>query len=242
MASFSPDGRLLALVTDKTVAGAAGGAKGTQWHHELTILEAGEGRILARRPVTLKHQLQGYQFAFRPDGKSVALPVPLATAPAGDLPRTVQIWEAADGWQGRILPLLSEGSAATAITALAFSPDGRRLAVWRRNRVSLCDGGTGEILHTFPGGFGYPWGAVFTADGKRLFLRSDHGEQLEIKVWDTDTGRELLTLPLRRDAERNAELSLHPDGPRLLIPASEPGGPVEVEFLNGAPLDEPGGR
>jgi WD40 repeat protein/tetratricopeptide (TPR) repeat protein len=120
---------------------------------------------------------------------------------------------------------------------VAFSPDGRRLATAGTN-LAIRDAATGRLLVKLAGGQHNPRGVAFAPDGKRLasvdFSRvapppGPDREPYEVKVWDTDTGREVLTFihshqspPRRRTdsgysilSESPPRLAFHPDGRRL---------------------------
>src|SRR5262249_33229029 len=77
------------------------------------------------------------------------------------------------------------------VAALAFSPDGGRLAVAGfRRRVEVWDTTTGELLHTLPHS-GLVLGVAFHPDGRRL---ASAGEDKVVRVWDATTGLEVLGL------------------------------------------------
>jgi Tol biopolymer transport system component len=127
---------------------------------------------------------------------------------------------------------------ADPITRVAFSPDGKRLASVAGygpgaivgGEIKVWDAETGQELHTLPaGGFSM----AFSPDGRRIAgagkppmtMRGVGGPSGsgEVKVWDAETGRELLTLQGHTSDVRNVAFS--PDGQRL---ASAGGGEVRV--------------
>jgi WD40 repeat protein len=189
---FSGDGRRLAtFACDRSAPGRP---------HEIKLWDADTGRPLAG--------LEGtgalYSLAFSPEGRWLA---------TGKEDGTVEVVD----WEGG-KKVSTRRDHKGAVTALAFSRDGRRLAsaavgdqavrivdtaTWgRRERVEavapglLCD-------------------LAFTHDGKRLAGISRD----VVKLWDVRTGEELLTLrgaPQRqRDPAFNARLAFSPDGRRL---------------------------
>ena len=168
--------------------------------HEITVWDAATGKPLA----ALAGRGQLYRAAFSPDGRWLAL-----GGDAGEL-RLLD-------WGGGIhQDLRGHGSA---VTALAFSPDGGRLAtaeaeggvvkIWR-----LDAGKSPRALKTLPA----PpllCDLTFSPDGCRL---AGISRDL-VKMWDVRTGHEVLTLwgaPQRHwDPAFNPRVRFSPDGKRL---------------------------
>lgn len=94
------------------------------------------------------------------------------------------------------------GGAGFGETGVVCSPDGRHAAVPVNGEVQLWDLDAGKLRHTLTGhgGQGTDVIAVFNSDGSRLFTvlpsrsNTGGGGMSPIHVWDTATGRELLTL------------------------------------------------
>jgi WD40 repeat protein/serine/threonine protein kinase len=185
--AFSPDGKRLA-------------SRGKVW-------DAQTGQEL----LTVKHSgVRGV--AFSPDGKR------LASAGFWDL--TVKVWDAQKKDQEKLtLQATGEG-------CVAFSPDGRRLATGSDdNTVKVWDAATGQQSLTLKGHTVPVLSVAFSPDGKRLASggggsRGPSGgwgttgkDRAEAKVWDAQTGRELLALQVSSDFV--AGLAFSPDGKRL---------------------------
>jgi WD40 repeat protein len=78
------------------------------------------------------------------------------------------------------------------VVALAFNPDGTRLATANYGRrVDVWDTTTGGLVYKLPHPGGFALGVAFSPDGRRLASAS---EDKIVRVWDPTTGREVLGL------------------------------------------------
>src|SRR5262249_16780077 len=112
------------------------------------------------------------------------------------------------------------------IGAVAFSPDGRRLAstCWidpQRTvleQVKIWDMETGKEILTLGAGAGHRRvsAVAFSPDGRRVATGSE-GAPNAVRVWDADTGRELQALTLDWNP---AAVAYSPDGRRLAASSS----------------------
>jgi hypothetical protein len=96
------------------------------------------------------------------------------------------------------------------VAAVAFSPDGRTLAVGQRDEVALVDVATRTVKKRLAGKFGQVDSLAFSPDGQRLAIG---GYQL-LQLWDPAAAKLARDLPGHRGVVTDVEFS--PDGQQLV--------------------------
>ena len=166
MGRFSPDGKLLAVVTsDKP--------------EEVRLCDVETGRDLRR--VALASRL--VRLAFSPDGKQ------LATTERDNAVRLYDV-ETGDRVWSHVVHLTNIYENYT--SAVAFSPDGKVVAAGATdNHIYLISAATGEETGQLTGHHWYPWALAFTANSRMLY---SSGWDPAIRRWDV-AARKQVVLP-----------------------------------------------
>jgi WD40 repeat protein/serine/threonine protein kinase len=134
----------------------------------------------------------------------------LLASAGGD--KRVKIWDVTQDPEVRVIARGGE-----LVQALAFHPDGTRLAatgLW----VALWDTETGKLVRSFKNLLvNTAVSAVaISPDGKQLASRSPDLKETTLKIWDTDTGKQLCAWALdKKDFGIISHLEFSPDGKRL---------------------------
>ncbi len=118
----------------------------------------------------------------------------------------VNIWDRSTG------ALLASNQIAVATSVGRFSPSGRQIAIGSTNgAVTVLDGLTATIVHSFRAHTNVIASLEFSADGTRLLTASTDGSA---GIWDSSCGKLLAPLMRHRGPVRTAEFSR--DGKRLV--------------------------
>jgi WD40 repeat protein len=140
--------------------------------------------------------------AFAPDSRTLATATPATKDSA-----SVTLWDLASLRQKAELPARAD--------SLVFLPDGRTLAAFHADEVTLWDIESRKLRLGFKLSRQVDsspvdlWPIAFSADGKLLCL----GDDLLVHVWDTTTGKHVAALKGHRQPVRRIAFS--PDGKTL---------------------------
>jgi WD40 repeat protein/serine/threonine protein kinase/DNA-binding XRE family transcriptional regulator len=219
---YSPDGKMIAASSDKTIVvwdAKTGKQLVTLVGHTDYINSidfSGDGTLLASAGLdgtvriwdlasgkalfTLQEPgLYFFSVAYSPDGTRLA---------AGDGFGLGIVWDATTGEK-----LFTVSFDDLTIFGAAFSPDGKRLALANRfGTIRIWDAVTGNELLTLKGNIGRVNAVTFSPDGKFIATANDDGTA---RVWDAITGVNLLTLPV--ESTGAGDVSFSPDGKRLAV-------------------------
>jgi hypothetical protein len=212
-AIFSPDGKVLAVVSDSQKAIQLWDT--TRWkqkrvfrNFEDTIWDVsfspdGKQVGVVSRAITILDVASGAQVnsveatalvAFSPDGKTLA---------AGSFTGPIQLWDLSSG---QLLHTLEETVSNYGSGSIAFSPDGKLLAAGggEDQTAQIWDVASGKLLTTLKGHTGMVNKVSFSQDGKKLATGGLDGAVI---VWDTDTWGKLRELAAHTDFVEGIALS-----------------------------------
>jgi WD40 repeat protein len=140
------------------------------------------------------------------DGKRIA-----TVHDGGGKATLIRVWDATSGKQ---LWEFNNAKGEQTVHAVAFSPDGKRLATGTHDaRVKLFDTATGKLLTTLADGKERMTKLDWSADGKRLAaLQRGPKNTAKVSVWDVATEKIAGVVGPLREVDR---ITLSPDGKRL---------------------------
>jgi eukaryotic-like serine/threonine-protein kinase len=151
--------------------------------------------------------------AISADGRMLAAPL------VADGRTVVRLWDIDSGQK------LRDIATESPVRSLAFGPSGRGVLVLTDDRGEgvrtatgkAYDTSTGDVLVSVRGVFGRAVRIAYRPDGRRLAISAEIQETQtgEVKVWDTESQRELMTMRLPETAPR--ALRFTPDGHKLIM-------------------------
>lgn len=200
--AFSPDGKRL----------AGHSQRGTARVGAVRVWEVVTGKELLHIPTNSA----GHTIAFSPDGKLLAF----------DVEYTVRLCQSDTGkellkLEGHQEVISNRGITSGYLNALAFSPDGKRLASAScDNMARIWDATTGKTLQVLEGHAGFVNTVAFFPDGKTVVTGGEDGT---IRCWHVATGEQRNRIQAhgigkRQDGDRRKDvfaLSFSPDGKKL---------------------------
>jgi len=172
--AFSPDGKLLACGSDKTVK----------------VWDAATGRELLSLG---KHTTHVHDLAWTPDGRRLVSASGLELE-SGKVAKwgEIKIWDTRTG-----TCRFTASAKGHGFCGIAVSPDGKHLLTGTApgqalgGEIKVWDLETYRVTKSFPGHTGDIQALAYSPDGSRIASNDNQGT---VKVWDPRTGKELLSL------------------------------------------------
>jgi WD40 repeat protein/DNA-binding SARP family transcriptional activator len=234
--AFSPDGRLLAMTTDREVVviDLATGEKAydlPESGESQDLAWSPDGRYIAAASVSAGGQVWdaatgAFRFALVghiKEVQAVAWSPDSSRLATGSVDGAATVWQIQNGG-ARLLLSLAARETKSGIVGVAFSPDGTRLMAGGEDSaagVKIWDvGRSGDAeWANLPGPYDYPDDVEFMPDGRRLAASSEWGS---VTVWDLETVHALRTIGPRRDSGASdgsvpPAFDVSPDGRTIAI-------------------------
>lgn len=218
----SRDGRTLAAVNDESVAFRRDGGRPVLGRFPDLVGRASGPRLSDDGSVGVVGLDNGYVLAVDPETAEliVALPGPGAdpwavdvspdgSRVAGAFGGSIAVWTLPDPE-----PDFVQEIGFDAVRALAYSPDGRRLAATSGDgEVALVDASDGEVVTRFRGGHtGILERVTFSPDGR---LVATGGGDHSVRIWSAQTGEQLALARLPGTTSWVHGIAFSPDGSSL---------------------------
>jgi WD40 repeat protein len=132
-------------------------------------------------------------------------------AASGSADNTVRVWYLPDDGKD-VEPIVLEGHTRE-VTAIAFLSEGRILSASQDQTMRLWNVEDGKLSLTFKGHKNWITSLAVSSDGKQAITTSD---DLTIKVWDMNNGKEFASLDLGVAGDVAKCVALTPDGRAFL--------------------------
>jgi WD40 repeat protein len=142
--------------------------------------------------------------AWSPDNKTAVS--------AGSLDKTLRLWDVDTGNEIRKF----EGHTGRAYGA-AFSPDGKHILSGGAESdptLRLWETDTGKEVRKYEGHTGWIWKVLFSPDGKKAL--SAGCNDYSARIWDVDSGKQLVTISQAHGENFRVGIAWHPDGKKVL--------------------------
>ena len=162
-----------------------------------------------------------WALAYSPDGSRIVSGSYVQSMVSGGVDGALRIWDAVNGVELARLTRPGEGP----VRAVAYSPDGSRIAAGCGDTVRIWDDGGAERL-SLTDHHGAAWALAFSPDGSRLVVGSNDwgtapiGLAGNVTIWDATTGAQLATLTQAGNGLVRA-VAYSPDGSRIVATSGD---------------------
>jgi WD40 repeat protein len=213
---WSPDGKLMASRTSRSVKREDGGEEDRDWFSTVKVWDAATGKEVASLGELKNSGLVA--IGFTPDGATLALSF-RRRIQDGD---KVELWDARKGELRKTI----EMDYGRIVPRFAFAPDGKTIAVLYAGEIGrdrktdglqgglrLFDREKGEEIRQARGHKDMAISLAFSPDGK-LLATGGSQHDLDVRLWDAATGKQVRAINV---AAMVPALAFSPDGKVLAI-------------------------
>ncbi|HEU5198172.1 MAG TPA: WD40 repeat domain-containing protein [Ktedonobacterales bacterium] len=212
--AWSPDGKQIAVAVYPILLPSTPADPNT-----IRILDAATGTLLRAFDQDTNQQFTfAHALSWVPDGAQLELLADTQSQPGLTNATTVvvQSWDALTGKLLSAYPAPLQSQSLTYINAVAWSPDGKKMAASGTDgKVLVWDATTGQVLLTYSGHTNTVFALVWSPDGR--FLASGSADTT-VQVWDATTGK--LVYRYQGHANEVHSLAWSPDSKRVVSGSS----------------------